>query len=69
VKFKKGIFARPQIKEDWKADNLDKSLDLLELKPWHTFKLICDSFLGNHKSPPYSEEVQNWLAAYKEMQC
>ena len=69
MKFKKGIFARPQIREDWKADNIDKSLDILQLKAWHAFKLICDNFLGNHKSPPYREEVQNWLAAYKEMQC
>ena len=66
---KKGIFASPQIREDWKADNLDKSLDILELKPWHAFKWICDNFLSNHKSPPYREEVQNLRAAYKGMQC
>ena len=69
MKLKEGIFVGPQIREVLKDEDFDKSLNAAELKAWLSFNWLCESFLGNHKSPAYRDVVQNLLTAYKEMEC
>jgi hypothetical protein len=69
AKIKEGIFVGPQIKELMRDSNFDEVLNENEKAAWNAFKAVTQNFLGNNKSPNYSQLIEELIEAYRVMGC
>lgn len=69
AKLKEGIFVGPQIREVFKDEHFEQSLNPYEKEAWSTFVWVCGNFLGNNKSPEYENGVRRLLDSFQKMGC
>lgn len=69
AKIKEGVFVRPQIRQLFKDNSFQATLNEKEIRAWNAFKAVCFNFLGNEKSPKYVEMVEELIASYAALGC
>ncbi|UYV84372.1 hypothetical protein LAZ67_X001961 [Cordylochernes scorpioides] len=69
AKIKEGIFVGPQIRELPQDGNFQNSLNEVEAVAWHSFRNVCNNFLGSVKVENYKDIVNDLLLFYKALGC
>jgi hypothetical protein len=69
AKIKEGIFVGPQIRQLQNDDIFEESMSSLQLTAWKAFRGVCEGFLGNHRSPDYTDLVAELLRCYASLGC
>ena len=67
AQIKEDNFVGTQMRELLNDDKFSGTLNAKELEAWDNFKLLCENFFGNYKSPNYKDLVANLLKSYKNI--
>lgn len=62
-----GIFDGPALRKLLKNDEFFESLTPQEATAWLSFKILCEQFFGNHKSPHFRKLVKKMLVDFKKI--
>ena len=69
AKIKEGVFVGPQIRKLVLNDQFDEILHGNELNAWISFKKVCKTFLGCHRSEDFRDVIGEMLNNYKTLGC
>lgn len=69
AKLKEGIFTGPDIRKLINDPDFVNTMTNVEREAWLSFKNVIENFLGNEKTPNYTEIVSDMMQNYKELGC